>query len=184
MGDTENADHSEHLLVTVRNHIGCIRVLERGTFKISGALKQFGKSCIDQGVEKIVFDMNKCIGMDSTFMGVIAGMAFRLKQKNQGQIVMIGLSTRTRSLLSTLGLDQLVEPFMQEMAPSDLTTLFTLDEEALEPIHEPAENRKETTELMLEAHTTLVEISAENQPKFKDVLAFLKEDLERAEKEE
>jgi anti-anti-sigma regulatory factor len=181
MGDSE---HSEHLLVSVINNIGCIRVQERGTFKISGALKQFGTSCMAQDVEKIIFDMTECVGMDSTFMGVIAGMAFRLKQKGQGKIIMIGLSTRTRSLLSTLGLDQLVESHMKGMAPADLAALFAEDDQALEEVNEPVGSRKETTELMLEAHSSLVELSAENQPKFKDVLAFLKEDLERAEKDD
>lgn len=181
MGDSE---HSEHLQVAVINNVGCVRVLDRGTFKNSGALKKFGSSCIHQGVEKIIFDMHQCVGMDSTFMGVIAGMAFRFKQTCQGKIIMIGLSSRTRSLLSTLGLDQLVEPFMQGMAPDALAALFAEDAHALRDVEEAEGSRKETTELMLEAHSTLVELSPENQPKFKDVLAFLKEDLERAEDEE
>ena len=56
-----------------------IRVEGRGSFKVGTALKQFGQSAAEQGCVAAVLDMTSCVGMDSTFMGVLAGMATRLK---------------------------------------------------------------------------------------------------------
>ena len=42
-----------------------------------------------------------------------------------------------------------------------------------------SETRWDRAETMLDAHEALVDVSAENLPKFKDVLAFLREDLDK-----
>ena len=50
-------------------------------------------------------------------MGVMAGLAFRFKQQDTGSIYVVNLSGRTRGLLATLGLDQVVETFMAGSTP-------------------------------------------------------------------
>lgn len=169
------------LSVAIHEHVAYVRLRDRGSFKVSKPLKQFGVSAIDQGVEKIVVDMDQCVGMDSTFMGVLAGLAFRLKKKTDGVIVMVNLTSRTRGLLATLGLDQLVETFMQGDMPSEFATMLDSDGQGMDVLkHDPA-SKLETAEMMLEAHQNLVQVSNENLPRFRDVLAFLREDIEKAE---
>jgi anti-sigma B factor antagonist len=121
--------------------------------------------------------------MDSTFMGVMAGLAFRLKKKNNGRLYMVNLSARTRGLLSTLGLDQLVETFMAGATPPEFQAVFTQGRE-MKTLASDESSRRETAEMMLEAHEHLVEVSPENLPRFKDVLTFLREDIKRAEAEQ
>lgn len=174
MAETDKA--VEQLRVALHKDVAYVRLRDRGSFKISKVMKQFGIMAIEKGAHAIVLDMTDCVGMDSTFMGVLAGLAFRLKKENDGTLYMVNLSTRTRGLLATLGLDQLVEPCMQGATPEPFLPVLERhgDMRALDP-HEGS--RRETAEMMLEAHENLVELSPENLPRFKDVLTFLREDI-------
>ncbi len=168
----------DQLLVGISGEIAFIRVLGRGSFKISTALKEFSAAAIDTGCTSLVLDMAECVGMDSTFMGVLAGLAFRLKQKSAaGRITMVNLSVRTRGLLTTLGLDQVIDPHMAGATPENLQPYFQSTASRMTALDTRENSTRVTAETMLEAHENLVKLSPENLPKFKDVLAFLREDL-------
>ncbi len=168
----------DQLLVAVCQPAAFIRVQGRGSFKISTAMKEFAGAAIDQGCTRLVLDMAECVGMDSTFMGVLAGLAVRLRQKSGG-IIMVNLSLRTRGLLATLGLDQVIEPHMSGDTPADVQPFLGAAPGRLESLDTRERSTRVTTETMLEAHQDLVRLSPENLPKFKDVLTFLREDLKR-----
>jgi anti-anti-sigma regulatory factor len=169
----------DQLAVMMHDRTAYVRLRDRGSFKISKAMKQFGVSAIETNVEKIVLDLSECVGMDSTFMGVLAGLAFRLKQKNGGRLQMINLTARTRGLLATLGLDQLVDTHMAGATPQEFETVFS-GAGQLDTLGHDDASRRETAEMMLEAHENLVQVSPENLPRFKDVLTFLREDIKKA----
>ena len=154
-----------------------IQVMGRGTFKTSPALRKFTLKMIDQGRERFVLDMKECTGMDSTFMGVLAGTALRLKKRKGGEIVMINLSAKTADLLETLGLRKLIgtaegaqgDNLRGEIARlADATRLAT-----------GGSDRRTTAETMLSAHEDLVEASPANLSEFQDVLVYLRKELER-----
>lgn len=169
----------DRLLVALQDKVGYVQVCGRGTFKVSSALKKFGLAAVESGCTRLLMDMAACVGMDSTFMGVIAGLATELKRARTGEIVMVNLSEKTRGLLATLGLDQVVQVHLEGCTPADVV----LPEGAgaqLEALEAGDESRCATAETMLEAHENLVEMSPENYPRFKDVLTFLREDLDHA----
>jgi len=170
----------DQLLVAIHDGVAYVRLRNRGSFKVSKAMKQFGLSAVDQNLDRIVVDLSDCVGMDSTFMGVLAGLAFRLKKKNNGRLYMINLSSRTRGLLSTLGLDQLVETCMAGATPPEFDNVFSQGRD-MNALAADESSRRETAEMMLEAHENLVEVSPENLPRFKDVLTFLREDIKKAD---
>jgi anti-anti-sigma factor len=172
---------ADKLLVAIDQDIAFVRVQGRGSFKVSTALKDFASAAIESGATQMVLDMNQCVGMDSTFMGVLAGLAFRLKDKPNSRIIMVNLSLRTRGLLATLGLDQVIEPYMAGVIPEHLKgRLPEGTEHALTSLDTTTDSTHQTTQTMLEAHENLVQLSPENLPKFKDVLTFLREDLKKA----
>jgi hypothetical protein len=155
-----------------------IQVCGRGTFKVSSGLKQFGKAVIQNRCCAILFDMRNCVGLDSTFMGVMAGLASDLAEEVGGRITVFNLSEKTHGLLTTLGLDQMVDTHLFGATPPEMQT--ALDEVTkMDPLETPEVSRSETAQTMLEAHENLVECSPENYPRFKDVLTFLREDLEQ-----
>jgi len=185
-GDTMTIDgdkSADQLWVTMDEDAAYIKLRDRGSFKISKPMKEFGAMAVERGVSSVVVDLMDCVGMDSTFMGVLAGLAFRLRKKNGGEVYLVNLTPRTRGLLATLGLDQLVQPSMVGHTPERFVSVLN-QSERMETLHHEDTSRKETAAMMLEAHENLVNVSPENLPRFKDVLTFLREDLKHAEHED
>lgn len=167
------------LNVALLDDMALVQVKQRGSFKVSSALKEFGQAAMNRDITRFVFDMSECVSMDSTFMGVIAGLALRLRNRGEGEIIMVELSPRTRGLLSTLGLDQVVSPHTAGATPEPIR--HAIDHcRRLDSLPGEAADQQETASTMLQAHESLVELSPENYPRFKDVLTFLREDLKDA----
>ena len=171
---------SEALLVAIHEDTALVRVCGRGSFKIGPALKQFGTEAIARGCRRIILDMDTCMGMDSTFMGVLAGLALRLRRESDGVVVMMNLSDKTSYLLETLGLGRLLELYrvgqLDEALREHLSVLMDLNR-----LEVDADNQRLTLETMLEAHQDLVKAAPENLPKFKNVIAFVSQDLQQLE---
>jgi anti-anti-sigma factor len=148
-----------------------IRVTGRGSFKVSSTLKKFIAQVISQQpVSFVVLDLNECVGMDSTFMGVLAGLSGRLKQSGQA-LELINLSEKNAGLLATLGVDQVIAHFSHshghEVPDRGVQSLSIAD------------TKKELAETALQAHQNLVELSEENRPRFKRVIEYLQADVDR-----
>jgi len=149
-----------------------IRIIGRGSFKVSTTLKQFiAQVTSQQPVSTVVLDLTACIGMDSTFMGVLAGLSGRLKQSGQA-LELINLSEKNAGLLATLGVDQVIAHYSHshghELPDQTATSLSTA-----------GVTKKELAETALQAHQNLVELSEENRPRFKRVIEYLQADVDR-----
>ena len=177
MNETQSTDHV--LEVARQGTIAYLRVLGRATFKVGPVLKQFGTAAIEDGCTRMVLDVSACEGMDSTFMGVLAGMVTRLARQTGGKMLMLNVSEKLFEILNTLGLDQLIECRRLGAVPEPLVEP-PLTERALSPIAAAAADLQTTQHVMLEAHTDLAAVSAENQLRFKDVLTYLREDVKPA----
>ena len=136
---------------------------------------------IKRGYAAFVVDLSECLGMDSTFLGVLAGIGLRLSQRGQpGKIYIVNANQRSLELLETLGLDRLfgietrpVDTVRHE-APVEFQRLP--DSDVIPPGH-PI-NKDDTADLMLEAHENLIRADKRNEPKFKDLTRFLRERAE------
>jgi anti-anti-sigma factor len=168
----------DRLWVTTHERLALVRVVGRGSFKVSTALKDFGLASQRAGAQVAVLDMTGCIGMDSTFMGVLAGWATRLRDQEGGRMVLINLSARTRGLVATLGLDRIVQAYEAGPLPDDIRALAQVSQ-GLSALEAPEESQAATAATMIEAHENLVHLSADNAPRFKDVLMYLREDLRK-----
>ena len=167
---------TDSLLVAIADDRALIRVVGRGSFKSSSALKKFGVLAIEKGCREVRMDLESCAGMDSTFMGVVAGLAVRLRREKNGDLVMFNMNPKNLNLIRTLGLDRLVRSF-EAAAPAGQSEAPSVPARELSKLEaEPADKRM-TAETMLEAHEELIRLLPENLPKFKDVIAYLKEDL-------
>ncbi|MFH0909879.1 MAG: STAS domain-containing protein [bacterium] len=164
--------------VAIHKDMALIRVEGRGSFKVSTSLKQFGNAAVDAGCHRVILDMSPCIGMDSTFMGVLAGLASRIKQQRGGDVVMLNLASRTRGLVATLGLDQIIPSYQVDATPEEFQPIMAMTHE-MSVLQAKNNSKVATAKTMLEAHENLVKLTPENVPRFKDVLAFLREDLKR-----
>lgn len=155
-----------------------IAVRGPGNFTVSTLLKQFAVLAIEEGCRRLVLDLRECSSVDSTFLGVLAGLAGRLKRQNQLRMDVIRLSDKLRDTLVTLGLDRLMA--LHAAVPDDLACLPE-GTDGLKPLRpRPPPDRNTTRQTMIEAHESLSELSEANARRFKDVLAFLRQDAARA----
>jgi anti-anti-sigma factor len=159
---------SDSVEVAIQSLDALVRVQGRATFKIGPALKQFGLMAIEKGCRRVIIEMQDCVGMDSTFMGVLAGLATQIK-KSDGEIILRNISDKNAFLIKMLGINHLVT--IDTAAAGDMSRLsMPLD---------IGTDKTRMTQTMIAAHEALIEAAPDNMVKFKDVLVYLKEDLAR-----
>lgn len=168
----------DRLWVRVENEAAFVRIEGRGSFRVSGALKDFAVSALSAGARRLVLDFAACVGMDSTFMGVLAGLAFRYRKQPGGGVLAFNLSTRNRQLLSTLGLDRVLE-IHQPSEGLPPTGAAPARETVFEATTARAMDRQRLGQTMIEAHEDLIRLSEANRARFKDIIEYLREDLRR-----
>jgi anti-anti-sigma regulatory factor len=163
-----------HFLVNPYDDPVIVKINGKASFMNSNPVKELFDQLTDQGKSRFVIDFQQCSGMDSTFLGILAGLGIKLmKMDPPGSVVLCRLGTRNRELVRNLGLHR----------------LLTLDEgddeagsesaEGLEAVQESGKlSEVENARLVLEAHENLVEIDASNKTKFQDVISFLKNQMD------
>jgi anti-anti-sigma factor len=154
-----------------------IRVHGRGTFQNCGGLKQFldHQLGVDPDTELII-DLRDCRTMDSTFMGVVAGVGLRQRHCGHGKMVIVNLNEHTGKLLKTLGLTHVLDVRLGEKTdtPSPEGEFHELPETS-------SMSRLDRIRMMIEAHERLLDVEEGNEVKFQSVLTYLSESLNRAE---
>jgi anti-anti-sigma factor len=149
-----------------------VRIEGRACFQNSPCLRDFFTELLRQGKTRFVLDFQHCASMDSTFLGVLAGVALELKRKTPpGSLVLARVGARNLELIRNLGLHRLLTV---DTGASAVNSDHCRD--ALQ-----CQNRTEleSARLVLEAHENLVTADEANRSKFQDVLAFLRNRVEQ-----
>ena len=151
-----------------------IRCEGKGSFLNSPAVKEFGEARIRRGEECLVVDLEDCTGMDSTFMGTLAGLASKLTE-NKGRLQVATPGDKNRSSLEDLGLD-----FLMEIDPEE-AGWKGVEAKARDLLKEKTAGMAAGTEThtrhVLEAHEILSEANEENRKKFSGVVGMLGKEL-------
>ena len=144
-----------------------VRIAGRACFQNSACLREFVTEMLRQGKMRFVLDFQQCTSMDSTFLGVLAGVALELKKRpGGGSLVLARMGTRNLELVRNLGLHRLLT-----IDAGDKPLNF---EACQTPLPCPEQPEIDRARLVLEAHENLVTADESNRSKFQDVLAFLK----------
>lgn len=167
-----------NLSIWAGDDIVVVRITGRANFQSSVDFKSTLLELWQRGARRFILDLTQCQLMDSTFLGVMAGLGLKFsKEQNSGGMAIIELlnpSPRVADLFDNLGIIHL---FTVSTSPGR-------ELEGLDPVQPPANctpDRKETTRVCLEAHKLLMQLNEANVAKFKDVTKFLEEDLKRME---
>jgi len=156
-----------------------IRCEGKGSFLNSPAVKEFGESRIKRDELCLVVDLQACTGMDSTFMGTLAGLANRLTEKS-GKLHVAGADEKSRHSLEDLGLD-----FLMAINPEQAIWMG-LEDKARDLLKLKVAGIQAGTVLharhILEAHEILSEANEGNRQKFSGVVESLGEELAEKEK--
>jgi anti-anti-sigma factor len=168
---------SSNLMVAVAEGEGTVfvKISGRATCESSKNLKDLITQLARRGYHQFVLDLTDCLILDSTILGLVAGLGVKLARSagtnEDGCVRLLNPSQRVTDLLDNLGVTQFFKIItgppaggiqFQPVAPS--TTSAT---------------REEIAQTSLEAHNFLMAVNPENALKFKDVVEFLAQDLER-----
>jgi anti-anti-sigma regulatory factor len=161
----EPANQSVFLVDTQSDPVA-VRIEGRASFQNSPGLKEFMGEMLARGKRRFVIDFSGCSGMDSTFLGVLAGVALELrKPPYPGSLVVSRVGERNLELMRNLGLHWLLT--VDGGGQVDVAGCRTaLESKRCSEI--------ESARLVLEAHENLVNADEGNRTKFQDVISFLR----------
>jgi anti-anti-sigma regulatory factor len=143
-----------------------VKVTGRATFAVGPAMRKLVQSLESESDKRgVTIDLTECTGMDSTFMGILAMLALKVRKDNiTVKLVNAGDNKR---LLDGLGLKNLFN-YVNEEASGDSW-------------HKTATNNttvKESARTVLDAHKVLMKADEQNIDKFKNVVKMVEKELE------
>ena len=136
---------------------------------LSPSIKAAVEAEIEKGNHAVFFDLHACTGMDSTFMGMLAGLSMHLRKNGAGSLTIVEPGEKNQASLIELGLSQLMS-----INPSEGPWTGNLNE--IRSGFTPLDSGKVLGEKthILECHESLCEASDDNTDRFKSVLEILK----------
>ncbi len=163
-----------NLLIAHNKNSYEITVSGRANFEYGVPLRTFAKNIDHHSITKLSINLADCLGMDSTFMGVLTMLALKLKKINT-TIEILNASEQNRELLHTLGIDKLFAFSSKKQQDTELKPV---------QIKQADNQQLDTAETVVEAHDTLMQSDEDNVKKFEQVTKFARQDAERLKKEE
>ena len=148
-----------------------VQVNGKANYLNCNAFREFIEKVIAGGSRKLYIDFENCKGMDSTFLGILAGTAIQLRKLTPlGELIVGNLSKRNYELICNLGLQNLLTISKDQAAASKAFDALKNQEVS------DAKN-------ILKAHENLTDADQENEGKFQDVIAFLRNQVDKQEKQ-
>lgn len=173
---TEQQDPSRSILCAVLDEgkIALVRVLGRGNFSNSMPLKRFASHVMALRAtgQKFVVDLHHCETMDSTFMGVMAGVCISLRQKDGGRVILVNVNDHCRRLLKNLGLMHLLE------IRDSCDEVFNCSEAEFKSVIGEETDKVDQICLTLQAHKNLIKVDGANEVRFQAVIEYLEKALQ------
>jgi anti-anti-sigma factor len=164
---------SANLMVAIFDSLVCVKVSGRANFTSSVDFKKVVNELAQRGFKKFGIDLSECQMMDSTFLGVLAGIGLKFSPNgvtDENVPLILNPTARVADLLENLGVAHLFQIVSDSKSHNG----------EYKPVSEDqAASRIEVTRTCLEAHQTLMALNPENVRKFKDVTQFLAEDLKK-----
>lgn len=132
---------------------------------------------MEEGGRYVVVDLESCSGVDSTFMGTLAGLTRRLMPLG-GAVQIVSPTERALAALESLGLDMIldIEPLQAPWRGKIEEIRVKLQSAELgdSRLHGIDQARH-----VLDSHVTLSELNPENEEKFKGVTETLRDEIKR-----
>jgi anti-anti-sigma factor len=147
-----------------------VQVNGKANYLNCNAFREFIEKVIAGGSRKLFIDFENCKGMDSTFLGILAGTAIQLRKLTPlGELIVGNLSERNYELICNLGLQNLL--------------IISKDQAAASKTFDALKNQEVSdAKNILKAHENLTAADQENVGKFQDVIAFLRNQVDKQDK--
>jgi len=167
--------NSSSIQIGQADNFSWIKIFGKGDVFLAPTVKKYSEKILELGDQtQLVLDLEQCTGMDSTFMGMIAGLAIKHKSSFKSNLHLFCVSEKNCESLEELGIDALLEinsqnnelycscskvkPKLKEWSPEDGT-------------------KKPDARLILDTHKTLGSLSDSNQEEFSSVIKTFEQQL-------
>ena len=148
-----------------------IRINDRANYLNCAPVKDFFERMLARGKTKFLLDFSNCAGVDSTFLGIIAGVALDVsRQKPPGSLILSRPGNRLLEVVRNLGLHRIMQ-----VDCGDFRMEF---DDSAEKLEDSDQSKSERTQMILSAHEKLLELDKGGNARFQDVVSYLKHHLE------
>ncbi len=146
-----------------------VRVSGLGTMNNSMTLQGFLDEMLKLDFRRFVIDLDACRGVDSTFMGILAGLA----AESGGGLLLLNCSPHCLKQIKSVGLHRLLS---LENGPAGLPAGVILHE-----LPKATANPVERLKLIMRAHKELIRFDKKNEEVFGAFLRSIVKDLDPRE---
>ena len=147
-------------LVRISGDTAYMSVLGKATYLNCKEAGQFFNLAVAKNCRHLRLDFYACTGMDSTFMGMVAGATLKLASIG-GTVTLYNLKARNLELIENVGLNHILK-ISEDCDFNSLADTSALPGAAV------------CKDAILEAHENLISANPDNARKFEDVIKFLK----------
>lgn len=158
----KNLPAKSDVYVAYNNSMVLFRVEGLGNMNNTKGLYNIFQECSDKGIVDVCINLEKCEGVDSTFMGTLLLM-FEEAGSNGGNLYVINASDYVKEKLDELGVSQII----------NINSSCDIPELEYCMIEETEDNKERMCHI-LKAHEELIKNNEENEKKFKSFIKALK----------
>jgi len=130
-------------------------------------LQDFLVTAFENAVSGVIVNLADCRAVDSTFMGVMAGLSHTLADRGLPRLRVANATAEVREALQRLGITYLVDMEQGAVPCASATEL----------LEEPDLSKLQRGEHMLEAHERLMALSEENHARFASLISTLQANI-------
>ncbi|MGE3962978.1 MAG: STAS domain-containing protein [Planctomycetota bacterium] len=156
-----------YVMATRDQSVVYCRVVGVGNMNNCTAFQIFTERMFAAGYREFVVDFSTCHGLDSTFLGVLLGIALG-DRKTGAHVVVVNASHGLRKALHEVGIDRLLDICPEVVDPPEVP-LCRLEVEQ--------ENPKRRIGVIVRAHEDLCSIDAANESRFGRFLELMRAEL-------
>jgi anti-anti-sigma regulatory factor len=146
-----------------------IKVSGRASYLNCDPFRRFLRGMMEEGHRKYVLDFADCSGLDSTFLGILVGVALAVRNEEEGSMTLLSLGERNLETVENLGIHRIAHV----RAKSEITDL-----EQLVAVGNGSDDEEISAREVCEAHKRLMELNDSNVRKFHDVVSFLEQRMD------
>lgn len=157
-----------HIDIALCEKMIYVKVLGLASMNNSMSLLELAVALLDAGYTEVVFDLFKCRGMDSTFLGVIAGIATHGPDRKGPVVTIVNSNKECLNSLEVVGLTKFVQIKADPVDTPDVE-MFRLDEEDIPDV--------DRVRFIKESHEQLLLIDKRNRDLFGPLLRMLSDEL-------
>ena len=163
------------MLVSVGENCACIKLVGKANCASTPEFQALFTELWKQGCTHFILDLSECAFMDSTFLGILAWAGLKVNPSppdpDERVVELYNPTENITELIESLGVLHLFKVTQGQAAlPAQGET---------REIVPPPPTSEACKRASLEAHKLLIQINPANAAKFKDVVAFLAEDLKK-----